>query len=140
MTKPQIWVSAFLVLFILLFILGRLTKKEETPPRDLSTTMSNQTTEESTTELSAEQLIKNFGCVDCHGNDLAGTQMAPALKNLSDYWGKESLLSYLRNPNNFMNDERFIEYKKKYPSQIMPPYGNKNIKDLGKIVDYLLAH
>jgi len=140
MTKPQIWVSVFLVLFILLFILGRLTKKEEAPPRDLSTTMSNQTTEESTTELSAEQLVKNFGCVNCHGNDFVGTQIAPALKNLTEYWGKESLLSYLRNPNNFMNDDRFIEYKKKYPGQIMPSYGNKNIKDLGKIVDYLLAH
>jgi hypothetical protein len=140
MTKPQIWVSAFLVLFILLFILGRLTKKEEAPPRDLSTTMSNQTTEESTTELSAEQLIKNFGCVNCHGNDLAGTQMAPALINLSEHWGKESLLNYLRNPNDFMNEARFQEYKQKYPNQIMPPYGNKNIKDLGKIVDYLLAH
>lgn len=140
MTKPQIWVSAFLVLFILLFILGRLTKKEEAPPRDLSSQMSNQTTEENTSELSAEQLIKNFGCVNCHGNDLTGTQMAPPLKNLSEHWGKESLLSYLRNPNNFMNDDRFVEYKKKYPNQIMPSYGNKDIKDLGKIVDYLLSH
>ena len=139
MTKPQIWVSVFLAVFIILFILGRITKKEEAPPRDLSSQMSNQTTEE-TTELSAEQLIKNFGCVNCHGNDLEGTQVAPALKNLTEHWGKESLLSYLRNPNNFMNDDRFIEYKKKYPGQIMPSYGNKDIKDLGKIVDYLLAH
>ena len=30
MTKPQIWVASFLVLFILLFIIGRLTKEEET--------------------------------------------------------------------------------------------------------------
>jgi hypothetical protein len=61
------------------------------------------------------------------------------MKNLSQYWGKENLLNYLRNPNDFMNDERFQVYREKYPSQIMPPYGNKNIKDLGKIVDYLLA-
>ena len=39
----------------------------------------------------------------------------------------------------YMNEERFKAYKEKYPSQIMPPYGNKNIKDLGKIVDYLLS-
>lgn len=97
-------------------------------------------TEESTTELNAEQLIKNFGCTNCHGGDLAGTALAPELKNLSQYWGKESLLSYLRNPNNYMDEDRFKEYRKKYPSQIMPPYGEKNIKDLGKIVDYLLAH
>ena len=140
MTKPQIWVAAFLVLFILLFMLQKLTQKEETH-RDLSNQMSGQMMEENTTgsDLSAEQLISNFGCTNCHGGDLQGTQMAPALTNLSQYWGKETLLNYLRNPNDFMNQERFIEYKEKYPNQIMPPYGNKNIKDLGKIVDYLLA-
>jgi len=139
MTKPQIWVAAFLAAFILLFILQKATKKEEAPTRDLSSQMNNQMMEESTTELSATQLISNFGCTNCHGSDLAGTTLAPSLKNLSQYWGKETLLNYLRNPNDFMNDARFLEYKQKYPSQIMPSYGNKNIKDLGKIVDYLLA-
>lgn len=138
MTKPQIWVAAFLVIFLLLFILQRLTRKEETP-RNFSSQMNNQMTDENTKELTAEQLINNFGCVNCHGSDLTGTAMAPALRNLSQYWGKESLLSYLRNPNDYMNKDRFKEYRKKYPSQIMPPYGNKNIKDLGKIVDYLLT-
>ena len=140
MTKPQIWVAAFLVVFILLFMLQKLTQEEE-PTRDLSSSMNSQMMEESTTgsDLSAEQLISNFGCTNCHGDDLAGTDLAPALKNLSQYWGKESLLNYLRNPNDFMNKERFIEYKEKYPNQIMPPYGNKDIKDLGKIVDFLLA-
>jgi hypothetical protein len=138
MTKPQIWVAAFLAAFILLFILQKATKKEEAPTRDLSSQMNNQMTEESTTELSGQKLIINFGCTNCHGGELQGTQMAPALTNLSQYWGKESLLNYLRNPNDFMNDPRFKEYKEKYPNQIMPPYGNKNIKDLGKIVDYLL--
>jgi hypothetical protein len=138
MTKPQIWVAAFLAAFILLFILQKVTKKEEAPTRDLSSQMNNQMSEDNTTELTAAQLISSFGCTNCHGGELQGTQMAPALTNLSQYWGKERLLAYLRNPNDFMNDPRFKEYKEKYPSQIMPPYGNKNIKDLGKIVDYLL--
>jgi hypothetical protein len=138
MTKPQIWVAALLVVFILLFMLQRLTKEEETH-RDLSSQMNNQTTEESTNELTAEQLITNFGCTNCHGSDLAGTNLAPGLNNLSQYWGKGSLLAYLRNPNDYMDEERFQEYREEYPNQIMPPYGNKNIKDLGKIVDYLLA-
>ena len=140
MTKPQIWVAAFLVVFILLFMLQKLTQEEETP-RDLSSSMNSQMMEENTTgsDLTAEQLISNFGCTNCHGGELQGTPMAPALTNLSSYWGKESLLNYLRNPNDFMDKARFQEYKQKYPSQIMPPYGNKNIKDLGKIVDYLLT-
>ena len=140
MTKPQLWVAAFLVVFILLFMLQKITQKEE-EPRDLSNQMNNQMMEENSTgsDLTAEQLISNFGCTNCHGGELQGTQMAPALTNLSSYWGKESLLNYLRNPNDFMDKARFQEYKQKYPSQIMPPYGNKNIKDLGKIVDYLLT-
>ena len=113
MTKPQIWVSAFLAVFILLFILGRLTKKEEAP-RDLSSQMNKQMTEENTEELTADQLINNFGCTNCHGSNLAGTALAPELKNLSQYWGKESLLSYLRNPNNYMDEDRFKDYRKKY--------------------------
>ncbi len=139
MTKPQIWVSIFLAVFIILFFLGRITKKEETS-RDLSSETYNEMTEESSTELSAEQLLNNFGCLNCHGSNLTGTQMAPALNNLSEHWGKESLLSYLRNPGNYLNEDRFKEYRKKYPSQIMPSFGEKNIKELGKIVDYLLAH
>lgn len=138
MTKPQIWVAAFLAAFILLFILQKLTKEEEAP-RDFISQMNNPMMEENTEALTAEQLINNFGCTNCHGSDLSGTNLAPALKNLSQYWGKESLLAYLRNPNDYMNEERFIEYKAKYPGQIMPPYGNKNIKDLGKIVDFLLS-
>jgi mono/diheme cytochrome c family protein len=138
MTKPQIWVAAFLAIFLLLFILQRVTRKEETP-RDLSFKMNNQMTEENSNDLTAEQLINNFGCTNCHGSNLGGTALAPALRDLSKYWGKESLLSYLRNPNDYMDKDRFREYREKYPSQIMPPYGNKNIKDLGKIVDYLLT-
>jgi cytochrome c2 len=137
MTKPQIWVAAFLAAFILLFILQKATKKEEAA-RDLSSQMNNPMSEENATELSGQQLINNFGCTNCHGNDLAGTNIAPALTNLTQFWGKESLLNYLRNPNDFMNQKRFQEYKEKYSGQIMPSYGNKDIKDLGKIVDYLL--
>ena len=138
MTKPQIWVAAFLVAFILLFILQKLTKEEEAP-RDFISQMNNPMMEENTEALTTQQLINNFGCTNCHGSDLSGTNLAPALKNLSQYWGKDNLLSYLRNPNKFMDDERFKEYREKYPGQIMPPYGNKNIKDLGKIVDFLLS-
>jgi len=137
MTKPQIWVAAFLVVFILLFMLQKLTQEKE-EQRDLSSTMNNQMMEESTTDLTATQLIANFGCTNCHGGELQGTPLAPKLTNLSSYWGKETLLNYLRNPNDFMDDARFQEYREKYPGQIMPSYGNKNIKDLGKIVDYLL--
>lgn len=138
MTKPQIWVAAFLLLFIILFMIGRLTKKEE-PMRDFSG-MGSQMSEQSTSELSGDKLVQSFGCVNCHGADLAGTNMAPSLKGVKQFWNsRDNLINYLRNPNSFMDSDRFKAYKEKYPGGIMPSYGNKDVKDLGKIADYLLS-
>ncbi|HEY7751128.1 MAG TPA: cytochrome c [Ignavibacteriaceae bacterium] len=138
MTKPQIWVTVFLALFILLFMIGRLTKEEE-PVKKLSNQMNNPSVETSG-ELTGEQLFSNFGCVNCHGVNLAGTPLAPPLRNLTEHWGRDNLISYLRNPTSFMDSDRFKEFRKKYPGQIMPSYNNKDVKELGKIADYLLTN
>ena len=138
MTKPQIWVAAFLLLFIVLFMLGRLTKKEE-PMKNFSG-MGSQMGEQTTTELTGDKLIQSFGCINCHGADLAGSNLAPSLKGLKQYWSsRDALINYLRNPNSFMDSDRFKVYRAKYPNEIMPSFGNKNVKDLGKIADYLLT-
>jgi len=138
MTKPQIWVAAFLFLFIVLFLLGRLTKEDE-PMRDFSSMNNSPMGSQSTTELTGDKLIQTFGCTNCHGADLAGTNMGPSLKSIKDNWSsRDNLINYLRNPNSFMDKDRFKEYRAKYPNQIMPAFGNKNVKDLGKIADYLL--
>ena len=135
MTKPQIWVASFLVLFIVLFIIGRLTKEEELfkPVTD-----SNMPEQNASGNLSAEELISSFGCVNCHGQNLDGTNQAPALRDISQKFSRDDLISYLRNPNSFMSGDRFKEYRKQYPNVIMPNYGNKDVKSLGKIADYLL--
>lgn len=139
MTKPQIWVAAFLLLFIVLFLLGRITQKEE-PMKDFSGMNNQSMSEQNTTELTGEKLVLSFGCTNCHGSDLAGTNMGPSIKGLKQYWSdRDNLINYLRNPNSFMDKERFKEYKQKYPNGIMPSYGNKDVKDLGKIADYLLT-
>ena len=135
MTKPQIWVAAFLVLFILLFIIGRITKEEEIFKPISTENFSNQT---STENLTAEELIANFGCSNCHCADLNGTNQGPALKDISQKFGRGELIAYLRNPNSFMGSDRFQKYREQYPSVVMPNFGNKDVKDLGKIADYLL--
>lgn len=139
MTKPQIWVAAFLLLFIVLFMIGRLTKEEEVM-KDFSEMNNNPMGEQTTQELSGDKLVQSFGCSNCHGSDLAGTNMGPSLKGLKEFWSsRDNLINYLRNPNSFMDSDRFKEYKAKYPNGIMPSYGNKDVKDLGKIADYLLT-
>ena len=138
MTKPQIWVAAFLFLFIILFMIGRMTK-EEAPMKDFSGMNNSAMGEQSNEELTGEKLVMSFGCVNCHGGNLAGSNMAPSLVGLKKYWSsRDDLINYLRNPNSFMDSDRFKGYRAKYPNGIMPAYGNKDVKDLGKIADYLL--
>ncbi|MBE0552020.1 MAG: cytochrome c [Ignavibacterium sp.] len=139
MTKPQIWVAAFLLLFIVLFMIGRLTKEEEVM-KDFSGMNNSPMGEQTTNELTGDKLIQSFGCNNCHGGDLAGTNMGPSLKGLKEFWSsRDNLINYLRNPNSYMDKDRFKEYKARYPNGIMPSYGNKDVKDLGKIADYLLT-
>lgn len=137
MTKPQIWVTIILFLFIGLFMLGRLTKEEKIH-KDFSDMGNMPVTEEPLGELTGAQLMSNFGCLNCHGAHLEGTSMGPQLTGLNDFWNRDRLINYLRNPSSYMDSDRLKEYKKKFPNMIMPAYGNKDVKDLGKIVDYLL--
>ena len=135
MTKPQIWIATFLTLFILLFLLSRLTKQNDTsqngPEVNPQTNMSSE-------NLSPKELITKIGCVSCHGNDLQGTKMGPSLHNISEYWSRDKLINYLRSPSSFSDTDRLKKLMEQYPGMIMPPFNNIDVKDLGKVADYLL--
>lgn len=154
MTKTQIWVAAFLGLFLVLFGLSHITRVDNSSlapspggggsgamaPSSGSSSASeeNQNIEQAGKELSAMALIKNNGCLACHGQDLKGSRLAPALVNLKDNWSRDELIAYLRNPSSFMDKDRLKSFKQKYSSTIMPSYSHIDIKDLGKIADYLI--
>lgn len=136
MTNAQKWVAAFLGLFLVLFFLGRITQKEEEFPM-----MDENYYEQSTQrieEVDGFTLIKQTGCTACHGTNLEGTNMAPGLVNIKQHWSRDGLINYLRNPSSYSGDNRFKEYKLKYKNIIMPSYSNIDVKDLGKMADYLL--
>ena len=138
MTKPQIWVAAFLVLFILLFVLQKITN---VPPAGPSGPVNNPVSQQdmaSNKDLSPEDLINKLGCKNCHGSELAGSNVAPSLQSLTQYWSKDKLINYLRNPSSYMSSDRFKEYEKKYPNMVMPSFNNINVQELGKIAEYLL--
>ncbi len=61
------------------------------------------------------QLFVNFGCTKCHGENLSGTVNGPQLANLNEYWNRNTLIAYLRNPGSFMEEERFKEYRQLFP-------------------------
>lgn len=138
MTNAQKWIAAFLGLFLVLFILGRLTKKEEASMPPMMGQMSGQSNSVSD-ESDGKTLVQQVGCVNCHGGDLQGTQMAPALANLKEHWTRDALINYLRNPSSYSGDKRFDDYRAQYKNIVMPSFNNLDVKVLGKLSDYLLT-
>lgn len=136
MTKTQIWTSAFLAVFIVLFFLQRITKTESNSNADLTSAYVEPASDE---KPEAALLMKNFGCVTCHGQNYQGTKVGPQLFGLKEIYSRDELINYLRNPSSYMEKDRFKAYKEKYKNIIMPPFNNKDVKDLGKIADYILT-
>ncbi len=132
MTKPQIWIAAVLVLFFLLFFLEMNTKRSDVQPN-----VTPAAEQQSGQAKTPAQLISSIGCTGCHGAGLTGTNMAPDLHGVGKYWSKSGLVNFLRDPSSYMSGNRFKAYRAKY-TVTMPSFNNINIKELGKIADYLL--
>jgi mono/diheme cytochrome c family protein len=137
MTKSQIWVASFLLLFLLLFLLSRLTRTDEEPRQHPAGNTAPQT-DMSAEGISAADLITRQGCRGCHGKELEGTRMGPPLRNMNEYWSRSELINYMRNPSSYMDKDRFKKFQEQYPGVIMPSFSNVDVKDLGRIADYLL--
>ena len=100
---------------------------------------SNLTDQTTSGNLTGEELFANFRCTSCHGNDYKGTKKGPSLIGVGEYYSRKDLISYLRNPDSFMDSKRLKDYREQYPGIIMPSYSNKDVKELGKIADFLLG-
>jgi len=138
MTNAQKWVALFLGVFVALFLLAKLTQSEETDINEEDYYPSNNT--EQTSSQDGITLLQNTGCLGCHGTDLQGTNLAPALAGLDQHWDRDGLINYLRNPASYSGDERFEDYKKQFPNVVMPSYSNVDVKKLGQIADFLLGN
>lgn len=136
MTNAQKWMAAFLVMFLLLFFVYQLTENGNNSNKDENFYNINKFEQTSENENSAV-LVKKFGCINCHGNNLRGTQKGPDLIIAKKYWTKNDLINYLRNPASYGKGERFVEYLKKYKVN-MRSYNNVDVKTLGKIAAYII--
>lgn len=136
MTNAQKWVGIFLAVFILLFVLTRFFKEDSIDNEQVSFYGDEIAEQESPEGLT---LLNNIGCTACHGDNVQGTKLAPALNTANEYWDRDDLINYLRNPASYQDSDRLADYKKLYPNIIMPAYNNIDVKDLGKIADYLLS-
>jgi hypothetical protein len=138
MTKPQIWLAAFLFLFILLFLLGRVTRGPREEKKQNSNPVPQGEMSNQSQDLSPKEMMTRLGCTGCHGADLAGTMQAPSLINIKENWSKDKLINYLRNPQSFMDGDRFKVYRQRYSGAMMPSFNNISVQELGKIAEYLL--
>lgn len=134
MTNAQKWVAAFLFIFVVLFMLQKMTEDEEVYD-DIDFYGGEEV--ESVADTDGLSLINRMNCVSCHGVDLKGTNLGPSLYSAKEYWSRDNLINYLRNPASYSGDDRFETYKAQYNS-IMPSYSNYDVKDLGVVADYLL--
>ncbi len=136
MTNAQKWVAGFLLLFVLLLALSKMTDTEETEHGPMSNT-AMQSTNTSSDEINAESILANNRCYICHGRDLSGTGMGPSLAHVKDNWKKPSLISYFQNPQAFLNNQRMVALKDQY-NRNMPAFENLSQEELNALADYLL--
>lgn len=136
MTNAQKWVSVFLVLFVLLLALSKLTESEE----QTSDSYYNEEIVSSSEpkELNVENLLANNKCYVCHGRDLNGSGMGPSLANLSANWKADNLVSYLENPKAFLNNPRMAVLKDKFGTE-MPAVKGLSSEELKALAEYLIA-
>ncbi|MCF6270004.1 MAG: cytochrome c [Melioribacteraceae bacterium] len=134
MTNAQKWVSTFLLLFILLLVLAKMTSSEED---ELVITENIESTEDQSPEKYAEELMANNKCFTCHGKNLEGARMGPSLANVKENWEKGDLVSYFKNPKAFLSNPRMAVLKDKY-SKEMPAQDKLSHKELDALAEYLL--
>lgn len=88
--------------------------------------------------LDGATLYQRQGCMACHGPNLQGSTMAPALGGLTAHWTVDELVAYLNDPKGYAaGDERLRKQGEAYRSP-MPPYRNVGEEGLRTLAAWLL--
>jgi mono/diheme cytochrome c family protein len=140
MTNAQKWVTAVLVIFILLLVLSKMTKREdsETEYEDTYAPEKVETDAKPSSGIYVGDLLANNRCFTCHGNDLNGTGMGPSLANVGDNWNKADLVSYFKNPKAFFNNPRMAKLKGNFKTD-MPAQEKMTQEELEALAEHLLT-
>jgi mono/diheme cytochrome c family protein len=87
----------------------------------------------------AEAIYAEQDCAMCHGEDRAGTELAPPLRELETYWDVDKLVRYLEDPLVFQEQEpSFRENREQYDLE-MPAYGHVPAEQRRALATWLLA-
>jgi len=78
-------------------------------------------------------------CAKCHGFEREGQRTAPTLKNISNRWSEDELITYLRNPQAVVAVTPRLAYMaERYPIG-MPAYPNTDEQVLRVLTAWILA-
>jgi cytochrome c553 len=66
---------------------------------------------------------KLYECARCHGENREGSDMAPALKDLTPFWSVDTLSDYIWNPSKYRaGDDHVRDLVERYADIPMPGY------------------
>jgi cytochrome c553 len=136
MTKAQIWIAAFVGLFILLYAIEKLSSPTEGNETTGGTAMGQQATADQ--GFDPKVVLGRLRCTTCHGADLRGSGSGPSLAGLTEVYTTDKLVAFLKDPTAFAAEPRHRDRAGKYPS-MMPSFKNRPEDELNKIAAYILS-
>jgi len=90
--------------------------------------------------VTGEGVYKAANCAMCHGEELEGSRLAPALKGIAQYWDAESLAEYLVDPVAYAEDDVRLKTNKLQYKLPMPAWKQTGIgeADMMLLIEWLL--
>ena len=86
-----------------------------------------------------KELFSAKNCVMCHGDNGEGRSSAPALRMLKQYYTKNQLIEYLKDPNAYADKTpRLAERRGMYP-RMMPSFKSSEAAELEQLAEYVLS-
>ena len=77
-------------------------------------------------------------CANCHGHNLEGKSLGPALEGLSKHWSEDTLASFFVDPRPFLaQDARLEALRNEYPAA-MSKYDNLDLEQRTTLARWLL--
>ena len=85
------------------------------------------------------QVYRSRGCATCHGSDALGSRMGPSLADARLYYDRESLTTYLEDPEKAIADDpRLLEMQSQYPRIQMPAADDLPADELEALLTFVL--
>jgi cytochrome c553 len=86
-----------------------------------------------------KELFSAKNCVMCHGDNGEGKASAPALRMLKQYYTKDQLIEYLKDPNAYADKTpRLAERRGMFP-RMMPSFRSTEPAELEQLAEYVLS-